>query len=316
VEENSPVREHGSRCRSVEPINENARDFRPWRFPDVLVANWITIARQLWMGLRVSPPPASNCAAAGVQSASFPASRTFALISPSLQVTPNPRLDNRFSVRPRVTPIAAPSGLAYGESPGRPGPSLRLRRPPADLRISPAIVPSGYTGWLLFGSRPEAHPPASPSMRLRVSPAPASTAGSMINPAKPELCIHRRSRGMNLRVQSGVAYSSNSGYLPDLASSFHLPDWPACETAQRNRACIVLPESNCLPNSLQVHQLESELRADESVNASAKFTLICGFHKLWCISQEFLLSQLSFYAEPRKQAPVSHLSDQLCFFPA
>lgn len=201
---------------------------------------------------------------------SFPGLGPSALTASGLQVAPNPRLDNHLSARPRVAPIAAPSSYAYGESPGHPGPSLRLRRPQVNLRVSPKIVPSGSTGWLILGSRPESRPPVSPSMRLRVSPAPAPTAGSIMNPSKLELCILWRSQKMNLRVQSGVAYSSSSGCSPDLASSFHLPDKPACKTAQRNRAYIVLPESNCLPNSLQVHQLESELRPVESVNASAK----------------------------------------------
>jgi len=84
---------------------------------------------------------------------------------------------------------------------------------------------------------------------------------------------------MNLRVQSSVAYSTGLRCLPDLASSLHLPDKPVCQAAQRNRICIVLPESNCLPNSLQVHQLETELRSVRVVNASAKVKLICGFHK-------------------------------------
>ena len=148
-------------------------------------------------------------------------------------------------------------------------------------------------------------------MRLRVSPVPASTAGSIMNPTKLELCILRRNRGMNLRVQSGVAYSSGPGCLPDLASSFHLPDWPACETAQKNRACIVLPESNCLPNSLQVHQLETELRPGRTVNASAKVNLICGFHKSWCISQNFQAAGELIDPSPRKLTPVLHLLTQL-----
>jgi hypothetical protein len=144
-------------------------------------------------------------------------------------------------------------------------------------------------------------------MRIRVSPAPASTAGSMMNPAKLELCILRRSRGMNLRVHSGDAYSSGPGCSPDLASSFHLPDKPTCETAQRNRAYIVLPESNCLPNSLQVHQLGTELRPVESVNASAKVNIICGFHNDWCISRNFLLPACRIWPWQRKLTPVSHL---------
>jgi hypothetical protein len=210
-------------------------------------------------------------------------------------------------MRPRVAPIAAPSGLAYGESPSRPGPSLRLRRLPANLQVSPAIVPSGYTGWLVFGSRPESCPPAAPSMRLRVSPAPASTAGSMVNPLKLELCILRQSQKMNLRVQSSAAHSSSSGCSSDLASSFHLPDKPTCETAQRNRTYIVLPESNCVPNSLQVHQLESELRPVRIVNASAKLKLICGFHKPWCISQNFPPSASEQRLPKRKLLPFPHL---------
>ena len=61
---------------------------------------------------------------------------------------------------------------------------------------------------------------------------------------------------MNLRVQSGVTYSTGLGCFPDLASSLYLPDKPTCEVAPRNRTCIVLPEPNCFPNSLQVHQLK------------------------------------------------------------
>jgi hypothetical protein len=88
-------------------------------------------------------------------------------------------------------------------------PAVNLRVAP-DLRSAcvafqpisgfPAFVPSGSTGWLILGSRPESRPPAAPSMRLRVSPAPASTAGSMMNPSKLELCILRQSQKMNLRA--------------------------------------------------------------------------------------------------------------------
>lgn len=75
-----------------------------------------------------------------------------ALIASGFQVAPNPRSDDRLPMRPQVAPIAAPSGLAYGESPGCPEPSLRLRRLPASLQVSPATVPSGSTGWLISGS--------------------------------------------------------------------------------------------------------------------------------------------------------------------
>lgn len=101
---------------------------------------------------------------------------------------------------------------------------------------------------------------------------------------------------MNLRAHTSVALLSGFGCLPDLASSLHLPDKPTCETAQRNRAFIVLPESNCDPNFLQVHQLETELRSVESVDASAKIKTICGFHKHWCISQEILLCRWIYWA--------------------
>lgn len=165
-----------------------------------------------------------------------------ALISSGLQVAPNSRFADRLPVRPRVAPIAAPSDFAYGESPSCPGPSLRTRRLPADPRF-PGYHAFRLNRLAILGSRPESRLPAAPSVRLRVSPAPALTAGSMMNPAKLELCILRRSQKMNLRVQSGVAYSPSFGCSPDLASSFHLPDEPAYETAQRNRAYIVLPGS-------------------------------------------------------------------------
>lgn len=73
-------------------------------------------------------------------------SRPLALIASGLQVAPNSRSGDRLPVHPQVALIAAPSGLACGESPGCPGPSLRLRRLPANFQVSLAIVPSGSTG--------------------------------------------------------------------------------------------------------------------------------------------------------------------------
>jgi hypothetical protein len=70
------------------PINENARDFRPWRFPDVSAAYWIIIARQPWVGLRVSPLPAPSYAAAGARASSFLASRVLRLSSPRVFRSP------------------------------------------------------------------------------------------------------------------------------------------------------------------------------------------------------------------------------------
>ena len=259
------------------------------------------------MGPRVSPLPASIYAAAGNRPHGFP--RVSVLRLSSAQSFRSPQIS---------TPtIASRCVLELPRFPHLPAPPTVNLRVAPNLRsvcvalwpISgfPAILPSGSTGWRILGSRPESRPPAAPHMRLQVSPAPASAAGSMMNPAQLELCILRRSQRMNLRVQSGVAYSSGFGCPPDPASSFHLPDWPAYESAQRNRAYIVLPESNCLPNSLQVHQLESELRMVESVNASAKVNLICGFHNTWCICQNFLLLHPHICLLPRKLGPVLHL---------
>ena len=227
------------------------------------------------------------------------------LPAPSSRVSSCPKLFGshrlRSSGRPksplRQSPPDASSGcpdsyifrLAYGESPGHPGPSLRLRRHPANFQVSPAVAPSGSTGRLIFRS-----PRISLSgVAANASPGfPGSCVRGWVDdePGQPELCILQRSRRMNLRVQSGVAYSTGLKCLPDFASSLHVPDKPACQVAQRNRTCIVLPESNCLPNSLQVHQLETELRAVRAVNASVKVELICGFHKLWCICRNILSS--------------------------
>lgn len=111
---------------------------------------------------------------------------------------------------------------------------------------------------------------------------------------------------MNLR-----AYSSDPIFarlwMP-ARSRFVLPPVgkPTCETAQPNRTFIFLPGRFQDPDSLQVHQLETELRPVESVNASAKLTLICGFHKGWCINQITLPFFAYEYLLTRFRAPVFH----------
>ena len=155
------------------------------------------------MGLRVSPRPASFQTVAGVLFLEFPrGSGSSVLIASELRVAPNSRPDDHLLALPRVTPIATPSSPPPGESPGRPGPSHRLRRRSANFRVSPAVAPSDSTCRSIIRS-PRISSPVLPQTRFRISPAPASTAGSMMNPAKPELCILRRGRGMNLRVQTG-----------------------------------------------------------------------------------------------------------------
>src|SRR6185437_15100488 len=153
-------------------------------FPDVLAANWITIALQHRMGLRVPPLPASCRAAAGARFSSFPVSQALRLSSPQVFRSPQkPRCDDHLPMRPRVTPIPSSSG----------SPTVNLRVAP-DLRsVCGAFRPTSKFPWLLclpalpvdrYSGRPESRP-ALPQMRLRVSPAPASTAGSMVNPANP-----------------------------------------------------------------------------------------------------------------------------------
>lgn len=158
-------------------------------------------------------------------------------------------------MRPQVAPIAAPSGPAYGKSPGRPGPSsvCVAFQPTSGFprRLCLPALPAGRSS-----GRPEFRPSGVAANASPGFPGSCVYGWSMINPAKPEPCILRRSRGMNLRVQSGVTNPTGLGCLPDLGSSLRLPDKPTCEVALRNRTCIVLPESNCFPNSLQVHQLK------------------------------------------------------------
>jgi hypothetical protein len=285
--------------------NESARGFRPWRSPDVLAANWITIALQHRMGLRVSPLPASCRAAAGARFSSCLVSQALRLSSPQVFRSPQSPL--------RQLPLDASSGypdsyifrLAYGESPGRPGPSLRLRRLPANFQVSLAVVPSSSTG------RSRLRSPQIPSSGVAANASPGFP-GSCVRgwvddePGQPELCIFQRGWKMNLRVQSGVAYSTGLRCRPDLASSLHPPDKPACEAAQRNRICIVLPESNCLPNSLQVHQLETELRSFRTVNASAKAELICGFHRHWCMRRNVSSPDQNRSSRQKKSTDASH----------
>ena len=91
--------------------------------------------------------------------------------------------------------------LACGESPGRPGPSLRLRRLPPNLQVSLAVVPSSSTGRSIFRS-PRI---SSSGVAANASPDfPGSCVHGWVDgePGQPELCTLQRSWRMNLRVQS------------------------------------------------------------------------------------------------------------------
>ena len=160
---------------------------------------------------------------------------------------PKPRSGDRLPTRPRVAPVAASSSFAYGESPGRPGPSIRLRRLPADLRVSPAITPSSSTGRLIFGSP-------------RISPSGGSADAY---PGFPGSCIHGwvndepgQTRTLHPSAEPRDESSRPIGRRNLLQALCAFPTSlrpsacrtsPACETAQRNRNFTVLPDSYCVP---------------------------------------------------------------------
>ncbi len=136
----------------------------------------------LWMGLRVSPPPASALAVAGHRDLSRLASRMLW------------RSSSRVSGFPQIpAPVNASQCILelprFLHLPAAPTVNLRVA---SNLRsVCVAYWPiSGFPRLPAlrlyqlthFGSRPEIRPPALPPMRLQVSPAPASAAGSMMNP--------------------------------------------------------------------------------------------------------------------------------------
>jgi hypothetical protein len=105
-------------------------------------------------------------------------------------------------------------------------PLVRLRLP-VGLRVSPRAAPSGFASGGTFESpripAPLApgdgvaefpqppHPPALPSLRLRVSPNPASTAGLTVTPRFSSNFASSAKPRMSIRFQSGRVHSS-----PDL----------------------------------------------------------------------------------------------------
>lgn len=131
---------------SISSENENARDFRPWRFPGVLAVNWINTARQPWVGLRVSPLPAPSHAVAGAQSSSFLSARVLWL-SP-LQVLGSPQAP--------APVIASQCVLRLPRLPHLPA------SPTVNLRVTPNLRPSAppscgspdFPGYLALGLLP------------------------------------------------------------------------------------------------------------------------------------------------------------------
>jgi hypothetical protein len=127
-------------------------------------------------------------------------------------------------MEPRVASRLASFGASGAGALGFPTASLVRERLPVWLRVSPHPAPSGFASVRVFGSprilAPSApadgtpklprmpHPPALPSLRLRVAPSPASTAGSMMTSRFYSNFASSAEPRMNLRVQSGLANSS------------------------------------------------------------------------------------------------------------
>lgn len=219
---------------------ESARDFRPRRFPDVLAANWIIIARQPWVGLRVSPRPASIQAAAGVPLREFPRGPgSSALIASVLRVAPNSRPDDHLPMRPRVTPIAAPS------SP-----------PPVNLRVAPnlrsvcvAFQPtSGFPRPLRLPALPAGRSSGRPEFR---PPGVAANA----SPDFPGSCVH--------------------GWVddePGQTRTLHPPAEPRDESSRPNGRSHILPALDAFPTSIRLFTCRTSLpvkRRNETEPASS-----------------------------------------------
>ena len=153
-------------------------------------------------------------------------------------------------------------------------PLVRLRLP-VGLRVSPRAAPSGFASGRTFESpripAPLApgdgvaefpqppHPPALPSLRLRVSPNPASTAGLTVTPRFSSNFASSAWPRMSIRFQSGRVYSS-----PDLDAFLNLIRacrLPASRPAQHQ--VQPLPASSAGVElrfqSLSGHQLERSL---------------------------------------------------------
>jgi hypothetical protein len=145
-------------------------------------------------------------------------------------------------MRLRVAPAPASSGRADGEFSGCPSSSLPRLRLPADLRVTPNLVPSG-----------------SPPLRLRVSPNPASTSGSMMTPRlDSNFASSARAADESSFPAGSCTFLPNSGCVLNLNSAFHCRQ-ADYESPTLTNFRIFLSGRNCVSNSLQGHQLERRL---------------------------------------------------------
>ena len=126
------------------------------------------------------------------------------------------------------------------------------------------------------------HPSAVPYLRLRVAPIPAATAGSIMTPRLDSNFASSDQAADESSCPIGsCTFPSDSGCILNLNPAFHRRTSRLC-TAEFNRVLH-------LPARLELRfQFPTgsptvlEIRPVQSVEASAKNRLICGFHKSWC----------------------------------
>jgi len=142
----------------------------------------------------------------------------------NLQVTLNLRSPAAPLMSRRVTPTPASSGYAEGKPPGCPESSLP-RLPPAD----------GNPSFL------ESHPPAAPSIRLRVAPNSALTARPMMT---PRFNSNFASSGKPADESScpigSCTFPPDSGYILNLCSAA-CNRFPNCVPSSSIESCIFPP---------------------------------------------------------------------------
>jgi hypothetical protein len=169
---------------------------------------------------------------------------------------------------------------------------------PAAPTSKHSSCPESLLPWLcqrwIFELPRISHPPAVPLMRFRVTPNPALAAGLMMGPRLVRTLHPLAMPRMNLRAQPGLAHS----YLILGASSISI----RLSTFRTSRACTdYLNWVLHLPARLELRfqfptgsSTEKESRAVQSVEASGKSGIICGYHQNWCIDQRKLKAMSQF----------------------
>jgi hypothetical protein len=125
-------------------------------------------------------------------------------------------------------------------------------------------------------------PPATPLLRLRVTPDPASTAGSMMT---PRLVSNFASSAYTVDESSfpigSCTFLPSSGCILNFHPTFHFRTSRSCPVAFNQ--FLHRPAKSELRFQFPARSpTEKESRTDQSVEASAKSRIICGFHQSWC----------------------------------